>query len=190
MARWEDMVTVGRVARPHGLRGHVVVDSQTDFAEARFAPGAVVQVRIGETVRPLTIASFRLQTGRPVISFEGLARIEDVEALAGHDLRVGEETLAALDPGTYYQHDLVGCTVEHADGTRIGEVTGVGGTTGGTHLVVHGTRGEVLIPLARDICTTIDVAARRIIVAPPEGLLEANETRGGRVRRRRGGRKP
>ncbi len=188
MARWEDMVTVGRVARTHGLRGHVIVDPLTDFVEERFAPGAVLEIETGGAVRPLTVASSRLQVGRPVISFEGLGRIEDVEALLGRELRVPEDALVPLEPGRYYRHDLVGCTVEHEDGRRIGDVTGVGGTTGGTHLVVRGDRGEVLIPLARDVCPVIDVGARRIVVTPPEGLLEANETRG-RTRVGRGGRR-
>jgi 16S rRNA processing protein RimM len=75
----------------------------------------------------------------------------------------------------FYHHDLVGCDVETRSGQRVGRVTAVEGTTAGSRLVVGGARGEILIPLAAAICTTIDVAAKRIVVEPPDGLLELNE---------------
>lgn len=184
MPRWDDMVTVGRVARPHGLKGQVVVNPETDFVEARFAPGQVLHVEQGTEIRPLTVASMRVHLGRPIVGFEGFARVEDVEWLAGKDLRVPEEALTPLDEGTYYHHQLVGCAVETGDGMRIGEVTAVEGTAGGSRLIVRGPRGEVQIPLAVDIVPTIDVAARRIVVTPPEGLLDVNEIRATRGRRR------
>ena len=80
-----------------------------------------------------------------------------------------------LGEGVYYQHQLVGCDVETVSGGRIGQVSRVDGGAGGSLLAVRGARGEVLIPFARHICVDIDVAARRIRIDPPEGLLELNE---------------
>ena len=71
--------------------------------------------------------------------------------------------------------DLVGCRVETRSGENVGVVREVEGTAGGSRLIVVGARGDVQIPLAVDICPTIDVAGRRIVVDPPEGLLELNE---------------
>ena len=70
-----------------------------------------------------------------------------------------EETLQPLEPGAYYEHQLVGCAVETAGGDAVGTVVRVDGGAGGSRLVVDGARGEVLIPLAVDICVEIDVAA-------------------------------
>ena len=176
-SRWNDMVVVGRIARPHGLRGYVIVNPETAFVEERFRPGADVWVRSDAGERRLTIAAARIQGGRPVIAFDGLLRLEDVEGMSGLELRIPEEALQALEPGHYYEHQLVGCLVEMGDGTPIGPVARVEGGAGGSRLVVEGARGEVLIPLAVDICIDIDVGAKRIRIDPPEGLLELNEKR-------------
>jgi len=171
---WDDMVLVGRIARPHGLRGHVFVNPETDFAEARFRPGAVVWMRAADGPRALTVASARMQSGRPVIGFEGLSHVDEVETLAGAELRVPEQDLQPLGPGHYYEHQLVGCRVETLRGEQVGVVSRVEGGAGGSRLIVDGRRGEVLIPLAADICVDVDIAARTIRVDPPEGLLELN----------------
>lgn len=176
MMDWDDMVLVGRIARPHGLRGHVVVNPETDFVEERFRPGGMVWTRSEGRDTPLTISSARIQGGRPVIAFEGLSRVEDVEWLSGLELRVPEDALQPLEPGRYYEYQLVGCTVETVDGAAVGTVLRVEGGAGGSRLVVGGRRGEILIPLAVDICLEIDVAARRVRIDPPEGLLELNES--------------
>ena len=178
MVHWDDMVVVGRIARPHGLRGHVTVNPDTDFIDERFRPGAAVWTRSAGREERLTIAAARVQQGRPVIAFEGLSSIEDVERLAGLELRVPEDVLQPLEPGRYYEHQLVGCAVETTGGLHIGAVTGVERGAGGSRLVVNGTRGEILIPLAVVICVDIDVGSRKIRIEPPEGLLELNETKG------------
>ena len=82
---WDDMALVGRIARPHGLRGQVVINPETDFVEERFAEGATVWTRSVAGDEQLTVASLRVQNGRPVVGFEGFTRVEDVERLAGGD---------------------------------------------------------------------------------------------------------
>jgi 16S rRNA processing protein RimM len=189
MANWEDMVVVGRIARPHGLRGHVIVNPETDFVDERFRPGAEVWIRSAGGARRLTIVAARVQGGRPVVAFDGLARLEDVEEMSGLELRIPEDALQPLEPGRYYEHQLVGCTVETIDGAAVGPVVRVEGGAGSSRLVVEGRSGEVLIPLAVDICVEIDIAARRIRIQPPEGLLELNEAgpKGPALRTRRPG---
>ncbi len=168
---WDALVTVGRIARPHGLRGHVVVNLETDFPEQRYRPGAELWVRRGERPEALRLAEARFQNGRPVIRFEGVETIEAAEALGRGDLRAD---LAGFDPlpeGTFRHSDLVGCQVVTKGGEALGEVTQVDGQMTTSCLVVRGRR-EWLIPLADGICVEIDPAARRIIVDPPEGLLD------------------
>ena len=180
MATWDEMVTVGRIARPHGLNGQVIVNPETDFAEERFAVGATLTTRGARGDETLTVSSFRIQGGRPIVGFEGFGRIEDVERLAGLELRVAEGMLQPLAPGSFYHHQLVGCVVESIDGTVVGEVERVDGGVGGSRLVIAGRTGEILVPLASAICVDIDVEAKRIRIDPPEGLLDLNVTGRGR----------
>jgi len=166
------MVVVGRIARPHGIKGQVVINPETDFAEERFAEGATMWTRSDRGDEQLTVRDTRMQNDRPVVGFEGFARVEDVERLAGLELRVPEATLRTLDAGAYYQHQLVGCVVETMAGMRVGEVTRVDGGAGGSLLAVSGARGELLIPFVEAICVEVDVNAKRIRIDPPDGLLE------------------
>src|SRR5215208_735822 len=171
------MALVGRVARPHGLKGQVAINPETDFIEERFAEGATMWTRSPAGDEQLTVASMRVQNGRPIVGFAGFERIEDVERLAGQELRVPEDTLQPLQPGTYYEHQLVGCAVETTGGDAIGDVAKVEGGAGASRVVINGPRGEILIPLAVDICVDIDVEKKKIRVKAPEGLLELNETK-------------
>src|ERR1700752_2295621 len=174
-SEWHRMVLVGRIARPHGIRGHVIVTPETDFVEDRFKTGATFWTRSERGQEVLTVNSARVQNGRPVIGFEGFGSIEDVERLAGLDLRIPEDSLLPLGAGAYYVHDLVGCAVETLSGATVGEVRRGEGGAGASVLSVEGRRGEVLVPLAADICVEVDIAGRRIRINPPEGLLELNE---------------
>ena len=109
-----------------------------------------------------------------MVGVAGVETMDAAERLAGLELRIPAEQLAALPPGTFYHHDLVGCRVETGSGAPVGVVEKVEGTLGGSRLVVAGASGEILIPLVVGICTTIDVDAKRIVIDPPEGLLELN----------------
>ena len=171
---WSAMALVGRIARAHGIRGQVIVNPETDFPEQRFKVASKVYVKRGSSVDELIVTAVRFQHGRPVIGLEGVESMNDAEVLAGLELRVPVEELAPLPAGTFYHHDLVGCSVVTGRGEAVGIVEGVEGTVGGSRLVVAGATGEILIPLASEICRTIDVTARRIVIEPPEGLLDLN----------------
>jgi 16S rRNA processing protein RimM len=177
------MVTIGRIVRPHGNKGAVVIAPETDFGESRFRAGEVAYLLDEQGPRALTIASARQHDGRWVVGFEGVATIDDAERLRGRELRVPAESLAALGPGGYYVHELVGCEVRTVDGQRVGHVAGVRLETGVPLLVVEG-RGEVLVPFADAICRRVDVAAREIDIDPPAGLLELNAGGGTGARER------
>jgi 16S rRNA processing protein RimM len=122
----------------------------------------------------VTLTTVRFQHDRPVIGIAGVETMNDAEALAGRELRVPIDSLAPLPAGTFYRHDLVGCRVETRTGDAIGTVTAVEGSLAGSRLVVAASGGELLIPLVAPICTTIDPAAKRIVIDPPEGLLDLN----------------
>ena len=172
------MAVVGRIARAHGIRGQVIVNLETDFPETRFRPGAELFTQRGGVLNAVRLTTVRFHRDRPVIGIEGVETMNDAQALAGCELRVPADQLAALPPGMFYRHDLVGCRVETRGGSGVGTVSAVEGDLAGSRLVVDGARGEILIPLATDICTTIDVGAKRIVIEPPEGLLDLNTPSG------------
>jgi 16S rRNA processing protein RimM len=178
----DDLVQVGRIERPHGLHGEVVVGPLTDFPAERFVAGATLmtarpgQVPAGET---LTIVDVRWHKGRPLVLFAGVESVEDAEALRGQGLWIAAAARPALEPGLFYETDLVGCQVETVagpagPGTLVGTVRRVEGAPGASVLVIETPQGEVLVPLADEICRVIDPAARRIAIDPPAGLLELN----------------
>lgn len=175
MPDWDAMAVVGRVARPHGIRGQVIVNPETDFPGERFQPGAELFVNRAGRAEPITITTVRFQQQRPVIGLHGIDDMNAAATLAGAELRVPTDRLAILPPDTFYRHDLIGCTVETSDGAVVGLVEDVEGTLGGSRLVVRAKGGtEVLVPLAAEICRVIDPAAKRIVIDPPAGLLELN----------------
>jgi 16S rRNA processing protein RimM len=174
MLNWDAMAVVGRIARAHGIRGQVLVNLETDFPGERFKPGATMYTERGGALTTLTLTTVRFQNGRPVIGLEGVQTMSEAEQLAGLQLRVPVEQLARLPADTFYHHDLVGCRVVTQDGRDVGTVQGVEGTFDRGRLVVGGATGEILIPLAKEICRTIDVAGKRIVIDPPVGLLDLN----------------
>jgi 16S rRNA processing protein RimM len=175
---WDDMVVVGSIARPHGLRGHVIVQPETDFPQARFRAGGEMHYRAGAGGPPriLRVKDARRHTGRLLVLFEGVETVGEAEMLGRGELRVPADELTSLPPGHFYHHELVGCEVVALDGERIGVVRQVD-DMGSVRLVVQGPRGEVLVPLVADICVGIDTNTKRIVVAPPEGLLDLNASR-------------
>jgi 16S rRNA processing protein RimM len=168
----EDLLLVGRVARAHGNKGQVIVNLETDFPEERFRVGEVLLV--GPERREREVQSVRFHQGRPVIGLAGVETMNDAEALAGAELNVRASGLAPLPEGTFHHRDLIGCTVEDGQGRTIGRVAAVEGTIDRSRLVVDGEKGEVLIPLVGGICVDVDPRRKRIVVNPPEGLLDLN----------------
>jgi len=176
MTDWDDAVLVGVIARTHGNRGEVIVNSETHFPEERFHAGAQLMTRRTDgSPATLEVATMRMHQGRPVILFTGIESMDDAERLAGLELRIPDAASDRdrLGEGEYYHRDLIGCEVVTDAGDRIGEVVKVDGDGNATRLVVQSRRGEVLIPLADAICS-VDIAAKRVTVRPPDGLLELN----------------
>ncbi len=102
------MALVGRIARAHGNRGQVIVNLDTDFPDERFRPGAELFTMRGGVVTTLTLTTVRFQADRPVIGLAGIDTMDAAESMAGLELMIPAEHLAALPPGAFYHHDL-GC---------------------------------------------------------------------------------
>jgi len=176
---WDDLVLVGRVARTHGHRGAVIVKPDTDFPEERFATGATIWMRRSGVAVPVKILDAWFHQGRPVLTLEGIASMNDAEGIRGEELRVPERELRPLPEGAFYHFQLVGCEVVTTSGQVVGTVKAVDGEDGNHRLSVTGPDGEVLVPLVAPICVAIHIEARRVVIDPPEGLLEVNRRSAG-----------
>jgi len=166
-------LVVGRIAKAHGIGGEVSVDVRTDAFDERFAIGAALDTDPAH-LGPLTIARTRWHSGRLLVAFEGVADRTAADGLRGALLVVDSATSPVIeDADEYWDHDLSGLAVVSVDGERLGVVEDVAHPPGADLLVVRRPDGsEALVPFVRDIVTTVDLAARRVVVDPPEGLFE------------------
>ena len=166
---------VGVAVRAHGLRGEVTVDVHTDSPEERFAVGAVlVARRAGAPDRALTVESSRPHSGKLLVRFVEAPDRTAAEALRGTRLLIATETLAPpADPDEFHVHQLEGLSAELADGTVVGSVREVLYGPGGELLVLaRPEQPDALVPFVREIVPTVDLAAGRLVLTPPEGLLD------------------
>lgn len=168
----DDLVAIARIARPHGLRGELSADVLTDFPERFDGLESVIAVLPGDARRELKIERFRYQNERILLKFAGLDRIEDTEFLRNAEICVTEEEAVELDEDEFFDWELSGCSVETVEGVKVGKVKELLRTGGTEVLVIEGAEKEYLIPFAESICTVVDIDAKRIVIDPPEGLLE------------------
>jgi len=167
-----DLVAIARVAKPRGLKGELVADLLTDFPERFDGLENVTGVFANGEHRELKIEDAWFQNGRIVLKFGGIDSIEAADELRNAEICVAESEAVKLATGEFYDWQLEGCDVITADGASIGKVRGVMRTGGTENLVVENDGGDVLIPFAEAICTEVDIEKKRIVVDPPEGLLE------------------
>jgi len=190
---------VARILRARGNRGEVAAEILTDFPERLTKLSEVFVGRAGGTGEPRRMPLkncwlSRNHRGQAVFHFEGIHSISDAEQFRGLDVLLPIAERVKLAAGQYFISDLIGCSVFESPNTPpvvasspcslaeapmlLGNVRDVqfpGDEISGTPLLeVETSRGEMLIPLAEDICTKIDTAARRIDVVLPEGLGELN----------------
>ncbi|MFY9528900.1 MAG: ribosome maturation factor RimM [Candidatus Acidiferrales bacterium] len=176
-----DYVTLARIVRPHGRRGEVAAEILTDFSE-RLTKVSAVELWDGKSARRrVAVRSCwlsRSRGGQAIFSFAGSNSISDAERLVGFEVQIPITERVVLPQGRYYITDLIGCEIWERGAARLGKVRDVqltGEEVAGTPILfVDSPFGELLIPLAEEICVVIDVAAQRIEVVLPEGLRELN----------------
>jgi 16S rRNA processing protein RimM len=188
-------VTVGRIGRPHGVRGDVVVGVRTDEPELRFARGSRLDTDpVG--VGPLTVAGHRWHSGDLLVRFEEISDRTAAAELGGTWLLVDSAVLGALDdPDEFRDGDLVGLSVRTVDGTAVGTVADVlhhgqdilvidpagGADPAGADGVARAARAagaraeQILIPFVKAIVPEVDIAAGVLFIDPPEGLLNLQD---------------
>ena len=185
-------IAVGQIVRAHGIRGEVIVAVRTDEPGVRFATGSVLPTEPPER-GPLTVAASRWHSGRLIVAFEGVRDRTAAEGLRGTLLVLDSAQIPpAPDPDEFYDHELIGLGVVTAAGDPVGVVTDV--LHHGQDLLVIRRDGapvpsmgqipvaprspaaaETLVPFVGAIVTDVDVAAGRLVIDPPPGLLNPDE---------------
>jgi 16S rRNA processing protein RimM len=175
----EKSLVVGRILRPHGLRGELSVEVRTDDPEERFAAGSVLGTDPAEA-GPLTVEASRWHSGRLLVSFAGIADRTDAESLRGAWLTIDAADIPLPeDPDEFHDHQLTGLTVVTVSGEPVGTVTDVlhHGQALLTVTPPAGTsrRAEVLVPFVAAIVVEVDLAGQRLVIDPPPGLLDLGQ---------------
>ncbi|GAA1962994.1 ribosome maturation factor RimM [Nocardioides panacihumi] len=170
-------VLIGRIGKPHGIRGHVTIDVRTDEPDRRFADGARLRAvppkgsAFGHPV--LTVAASRWHQGILHLLFEELSGREAAESARGVLLYTDIPADASPDdPDEYYDHQLVGLAAYDVDGTRLGEVTGL--LHGGAQdlLTIRTVDGrEALVPFVKALVPVVDLAERKVVIEDRPGLV-------------------
>jgi len=172
MTGFADMVLIGRVVRPQGRHGEVVVHPLTDRSD-RFATLARAWVADEDGgAHEVKVTSSWPHKRRYVLKLEGVESIDDAERLRGRDLRIAEEELEALPDGSYYHHQLSGLRAVDEAGEPVGVVESVMETAGEARvLVIQGPEGELLLPFASTFVRRVDLGGGRIVIARPEYVV-------------------
>ncbi|WP_030906209.1 ribosome maturation factor RimM [Streptosporangium amethystogenes] len=167
-------LVVGRIGRPHGLRGDVSVEVRTDEPDRRFAPGTALATEPA-SAGPLVVESRRWHSGILLVRFEGVNDRDHAEELRGTMLVIDSADIPPSDdPDEFYDHQLIGLAVVKPDGERVGEVSDVL-HHGQDLLVVRRGKAEVYVPFVKALVPVIDLEKGILVVDAPAGLLDPDE---------------
>ena len=186
------LLVVGQIGKPHGIRGEVSVIVRTDEPEERFTAGSVFVTEVPrdqrvstapaaaasgskfEVPKQLVLESIRWHQGRGIALFENIYDRNVAEALRGVLLQVDSDDLKTPeDPDEFRDHQLVGLRVESVDGAELGSVARIDHAAASDLIVLTKSGGgTALIPFVSRLVPTVDVAAGKIVVDLPEGLLD------------------
>ena len=172
-----ELIAVGRIRRPHGIRGEVVVDLLTDTPDVLFASGRRVLVGTVGGRRDPAGAELHIEASRPfkeswLIKAHEIADRNAAELWRDRYLLLPQDELPAPAEDEVYIHDLIGMRVEEVSGAPVGTVAEVYELPQGLMLEIDGERKGALIPFRDEVVTSVDAKQRVIVIDPPLGLLE------------------
>ena len=166
------LLRVARLVRPHGLSGEISSEVVTDFPE-RFVPGSRLIWQRGGVEQTLTLASARTHGRRWLLGFEGVSDAEGARSLCGGDLSIAESDAFPAPEGFFYSHEIRGWRCEDVRGVPLGSAAELEASPAGPMLSVDTGGGKIaLVPFVHGIVVRVDRDARKIVLDPPEGLLE------------------
>ncbi len=170
-SRPTNLVLIGRLGRPHGLRGEMSLDGASLTAKELVAVKVFVWKGRRDSARELRLATARDGVPRPLVRFAGVRSREEAAALTNGELWAERERVPDPGPGVAYTFQLVGCRVVTEDGRELGILEDVWSTGANPVYVVRGER-ELLLPAHAGVVRRVDLAAGLITVTPPAGIEE------------------
>lgn len=172
MRKAENRVVVAEVVKPHGIRGEICIHS---FADSPSLFGLVHELVLekGGRTQVRRLQSWREHQGRVLVRLEGVADRNAAEDLRGWTVLVDADALPEVEDDEVYLREIIGFAVQLADGTSLGELSGVIETPGQDTWTIDAPGGsEILLPAVPEFVLEIDMDTQRIVVDPPEGLLD------------------
>ena len=168
----DELVAIAKILRPRGLRGEMVAEVLTDFPERFDDLEKVTAVLSSGERRDLSLEKAWFQKERIVLKFARVDSIEEAELLRNAEICIDEAQAVELEDGEFFDWQLEGCEVVTLTGEAVGRVRELLRTGGTEVLIIGGDGREVLVPFAESICVDVDIEKKRIVIDPPEGLLE------------------
>lgn len=171
----KDLIPIGRVIRPHGVRGKIKLEYFGEDVNC-FPPSreVFIEVKAG-SLRAYDILETTPQPPRLILHLKGIERREEVESLIGKEVFIKREILPDLEEGEYYWMDLLGMSVETQEGKKIGRVKEIFSTGANDVYVVEGKRGEIFLPAIEEVIQSVDRERGVMKVSWKDGLWEEDD---------------
>ncbi|MGH7875869.1 MAG: ribosome maturation factor RimM [Candidatus Binatia bacterium] len=167
----EPFVPLGKLVTTHGLDGWLKLNPFNPDTTA-LVPGAEVFVENAGGRSSMAIEASKPHKKQFLIKLQGVNSIDDAQRWVGSTVLIDPQALQPLEPGEYYHYQVIGFEVLHIDGKKIGTITSTLSTPGGEIYIVQGAKKEHLIPAVKEFIEEVDFTTRRMIIHPPDGLLE------------------
>jgi 16S rRNA processing protein RimM len=171
----KDLIPIGRVVRPHGVRGKIKLEYFGEDVNC-FPPSreVLIEVKAG-TLRAYEILETTPQPPRLILHLKGIERREEAESLKGKEVFIRREVLPDLEDGEYYWADLLGMSVETQEGKKIGRLKEIFSTGANDVYVVEGKRGEIFLPATEEVIQSVDRERGVMKVSRKDGLWEEED---------------
>jgi 16S rRNA processing protein RimM len=168
----EKRIALGVIRKAHGVRGEASVEPWSELDRFFHMRDVTLVSPDDSSTRHVRIDAVRAHAGRALVKFEGIETPEDLALYRGWTVEIPEEQARKLESDEFFLHDLVGLTLVDESGSEQGRVVDAYEGGGGVLLEVERGGKKFDVPFASDICRTIDLEGKRIVVALPEGLDE------------------
>jgi len=163
-----EFLTIARILRPWGVRGEMKLERLSSHPED-LSTGR--RVYLGDESRPFDVQGVRAQRGSLIVKLAGCDTPEQADALRGLTVSIARRDASPLRPNQYYHQQMIGLNVVTHDGDVLGRIVEIVETGANDVYVVHGPRGEVLLPARVEVIKQIDLDAGQMIVSLLPGLL-------------------
>jgi 16S rRNA processing protein RimM len=168
----EELIPVGKIIAPHGIKGQMKLHSYSGNADSLSSVRSVTLKSPSGTLQEFSMNCFKANSGKFIIGFKGCDDINLIEPFLGNEVCLQRSQLPRLEADEYYWSDLIGLQVFTDDGTLLGKIADIFETGSSDIYVVRGGKREYLIPAIADVIKSVDPTGGKIVITPLDGLLD------------------